>query len=307
MSSQYYDLTLKGILKDVPKRFFKIITGFEEATFLDVQFPSVKYRQVDLLVERPDKTLLHIELQSYNDSDMDWRMLDYFIMISRSLKRIPEQLLLYVGEEKLLMGNGFGFESLQFKYRAMDIREINGRELLNSGDLRDVILSILCTMDDVDGTIKGILARSSQLPPEEIKSYILELSNLSRLRRLDEIVEKEVKDMPVVIDTSKDRLYLRGKQEGLLEGQRKGLLDGLVEGKREGLLEGLVEGQRKGLVEGQRKGLLEGIEGMLEIKYGPAGLKLMASVKKLRAVQKLERFKELIKTSKTIDELREFF
>ncbi|MBF0337047.1 MAG: flagellar biosynthesis/type III secretory pathway protein, partial [Nitrospirae bacterium] len=77
MSSQYYDLTLKGILKDVPKRFFKIITGFEEATFLDVQFPSVKYRQVDLLVERPDKTLLHIELQSYNDSDMDWRMLDY--------------------------------------------------------------------------------------------------------------------------------------------------------------------------------------------------------------------------------------
>ncbi len=194
-----------------------------------------------------------------------------------------------------MMGNGFGFESLQFKYRAMDIREINGRELLNSGDLRDVILSILCTMDDVDGTIKGILARSSQLPPEEIKSYILELSNLSRLRRLDEIVEKEVKDMPVVIDTSKDRLYLRGKQEGLLEGQR------------EGLLEGLAEGQRKGLVEGQRKGLLEGIEGMLEIKYGPAGLELMASVKKLRAVQKLERFKELIKTSKTIDELREFF
>ncbi|MBF0317860.1 MAG: hypothetical protein HQL04_06760 [Nitrospirae bacterium] len=101
--------------------------------------------------------------------------------------------------------------------------------------------------------------------------------------------------MPVIIDASRDRLYLRGKHEGLLEGQRKGLLDGLA------------EGERKGLAEGQRKGLLEGIEGMLEIKYGHAGLELMASVKKLRSIEEMEGFKELIKTSKTVDELRGFF
>ncbi|KJU86613.1 hypothetical protein MBAV_001187, partial [Candidatus Magnetobacterium bavaricum] len=153
--------------------------------------------------------------------------------------------MLYVGDEKLKMGKGIGFENLQFKYRVMDIREINSSELLNSDDLRDVLLSILCKTDDVNGTIKEILTRSSQLQPEERKSYLLELSKLSRLRGLDEIIEKEVKDMPVIIDASKDRLYLRGKHEGLVEGQRKGL----VEGQRKGL----VEGQRKGLVEGQRK------------------------------------------------------
>ncbi|KJU81421.1 hypothetical protein MBAV_006386, partial [Candidatus Magnetobacterium bavaricum] len=56
-----------------------------------------------------------------------------------------------------------------------------------------------------------------------------------------------------------------------------------------------------------RKGLLEGIEGMLEIKYGPAGLEIMPSVKKLRAIEEMEGFKDLIKTSKTVDELRGFF
>ncbi|KJU83773.1 hypothetical protein MBAV_004031, partial [Candidatus Magnetobacterium bavaricum] len=43
--AQYYDVTLKSILKELPKRFFKILTGFEFARFLDVQLPFVEYRQ----------------------------------------------------------------------------------------------------------------------------------------------------------------------------------------------------------------------------------------------------------------------
>ncbi|MBF0345873.1 MAG: hypothetical protein HQL06_16795 [Nitrospirae bacterium] len=74
------------------------------------------------------------------------------------------------------------------------------------------------------------------------------------------------------------------------------------------LIKGQIEGERKGIikgrVEGKLEGLLEGIEGMLEIKYGPAGLEIMASVKELMSIERLEEFKELLKTSKTIDELR---
>ncbi|MBF0336889.1 MAG: hypothetical protein HQL05_03575, partial [Nitrospirae bacterium] len=62
--TQEYDITLKSILKDVPKRFFNMLTGFEDAKFLDVQFPSVRYRQPDLLMDLPDNSLWHFEIQS---------------------------------------------------------------------------------------------------------------------------------------------------------------------------------------------------------------------------------------------------
>ncbi|MBF0537642.1 MAG: hypothetical protein HQL03_05220 [Nitrospirae bacterium] len=59
-----YDLTLKTILKDIPKRFFKMVTGFEDARFLDVQLPFVEYRQPDLIMDMPDGSLWHFEIQS---------------------------------------------------------------------------------------------------------------------------------------------------------------------------------------------------------------------------------------------------
>ncbi|MBF0342742.1 MAG: hypothetical protein HQL06_00790 [Nitrospirae bacterium] len=273
-----YDLTLKAILKDVPKRFFKIITGFEEARFLDVQFPSIKYRQPDLLMELPDNSLWHLELQSHNDSKMDWRMLDYFSMIHQQCKKTPKQLLLYVGDKKLRMGKGI-LESLKFRYHTMDIREINCFDLQDSDDLGDVLLSILCRTEDANATVRGIVSRSSHLLAKERETYVLELLNLSRLRGLVDTTKKEVENMPVMIDVSNDTLYLEGTRKGLLEGKR----------------------------EGKREGLLEGIEGMLEIKYGAVGLKIMASVKKLESIEKMEKFKEFIKTSKTLDELRGFF
>ncbi|MBF0608270.1 MAG: Rpn family recombination-promoting nuclease/putative transposase [Magnetococcales bacterium] len=80
-----------------------------------------------------------------------------------------------------------------------------------------------------------------------------------------------------------------------------------IKGQLEGERQGIIKGRAEGRAEGKLDGLLEGIEGMLEIKYGTAGLEIMVHVKELRSVEKLEEFKVLIKTSKTLDELRGFF
>ncbi|MBF0607192.1 MAG: hypothetical protein SFH39_10920 [Candidatus Magnetobacterium sp. LHC-1] len=47
--------------------------------------------------------------------------------------------------------------------------------------------------------------------------------------------------MPVIIDASKDRLYLKGKHDGLVDGVLEGYRRGLIEGKCEGLLKALRE------------------------------------------------------------------
>ncbi|MBF0607858.1 MAG: hypothetical protein HQL61_09965 [Magnetococcales bacterium] len=275
---QTYDITLKSILKDVPKQFFRMITGFDDARFLDTHFPSVKSRHPDLLMDMPDGSLWHFEIQAQNDVSMDWRMHDYFSMIYQEFQRPPNQVLIYVGDDNLRMGKGLDFKNLKYNYTVWDMREIDCSALSNSEDLSDVILSILCKTDDVIGTLRNILTRALHLEEDALNTYILELFNLSRLRGLSEIVKKEVKSMPVTIDLTKDALYLEGEQKGKYEG----------------------------LIEGQRKGLLMGIKGMLDIKYDVVGLEIMPSVNKLMSIEKMEMFEELIKRSKTIDELKGF-
>ncbi|WP_420266956.1 hypothetical protein [Candidatus Magnetominusculus dajiuhuensis] len=35
-----FDLTLKDLLKDIPVKFLKILTGYEDGKFLDIQLPN---------------------------------------------------------------------------------------------------------------------------------------------------------------------------------------------------------------------------------------------------------------------------
>ncbi|MBI5747947.1 MAG: hypothetical protein HZA00_02400 [Nitrospinae bacterium] len=45
---QRYDKTLKELLKTIPHKLLKLLTGFEDGIFLDVQFPEIKSREPDL-------------------------------------------------------------------------------------------------------------------------------------------------------------------------------------------------------------------------------------------------------------------
>ncbi|MBF0402503.1 hypothetical protein [Candidatus Magnetominusculus xianensis] len=248
----------------------KLLTGFETVNQIDVQFPEIKYRQPDLVLELPDNSIFHVELQSDNDNNMDCRELDYCCMIYCKLRKNIRQVVLYVGNSKMNMRNEVKLQDLVFSFKTIDVREMDCNYLMESNDPGDVVLSILCKMEDADISIKGILTRLVELPESYREGYILKLLNLSRLRNLTTTVKREVEKMPVTIDITKDELYLNGEQRGKLEG------------------------------------LNEGIEGMLEIKYGPIGLELMNIVRRIDAVERLEEFKELIKKAVSIDDLKGF-
>lgn len=69
----------------------------------------------------------------------------------------------------------------------------------------------------------------------------------------------------------------------------------------EGRAEGLAEGEEKGL----REGLLEGIVLALEAKFGAAGLKLKAKVKRLKDIAELRRLAHFIKGAQNVAEVRQ--
>src|SRR3989338_6362332 len=127
---QRYDKTLKEILKTIPHKLLKLLTGFEDGIFLDVQFSEIKSREPDLLVELPNGSIFHLELQSGNEEMMIWRMHEYYSLIHRQYRREPEQVVLYVGDEPLHMENEIVLKNLTYRCRIMDMREINCSELL---------------------------------------------------------------------------------------------------------------------------------------------------------------------------------
>ncbi|MBF0336883.1 MAG: hypothetical protein HQL05_03545 [Nitrospirae bacterium] len=108
--------------------------------------PDMKLKQPDLLAEISNGRLFQIEFQLVNDKDMALRMLRNYAWLSLHYGRGLEQVVLYVGNPVLKMPNSVKSKQLAFKYTLRDMREIKSRQLLESTNPGDMVLSILGKM-----------------------------------------------------------------------------------------------------------------------------------------------------------------
>ncbi|WP_052566812.1 hypothetical protein [Candidatus Magnetobacterium casense] len=293
---QKYDIVLKDIVKDAPRRFLKLLTGYDTGKFIDIQFPDIQIREVDILIELPDSNIAHIEMQSSNDSDMLGRMYLYSGFIYNQYKKLPLQIVLYIGNKPLNMKSSMKFKRIKYSYELIDARTLDGNQLIDSDDPDDIILAILCRFDDADVMIKRILAKLYRLQPRKRENYIRKFLYLAGLRNLAAKVKQEVLNMPITIDLDEYEFF----KDIFTKGELKGRQEGELKGRQEGELKGRQEGELKG----ELKGKLEGIEGMLEIKYGPEGLELMDMLRGIDKVDRLDEFRALIKRSTSVAQLR---
>jgi hypothetical protein len=93
---QEYDVALKVLLQSQATRTISDLTGTAIAKWLDVELPKVQNLRLDLLGETVDDGLVHLELQSGNDSAMPLRMAEYCLGVFRLFGRFPQQVLLYL-------------------------------------------------------------------------------------------------------------------------------------------------------------------------------------------------------------------
>ncbi|WP_156033232.1 hypothetical protein [Candidatus Magnetobacterium casense] len=297
---QKFDIALKDIIKDVPGTFLKLLTGYETGKFIDVQFPDIQLREADIVIEAPDGEIIHIEIQSTNDAIMLERMYLYSAFIYNQHKRLPIQIVLYVGNKPLNMKHSMGAGLINYAYRLIDIRNFDGDPLIDSNDPNDNVLAILCKTKDTDATIRRVLAKFSLLSPREMENYIRKLLYLAGLGNLAYKVKQEVLNMPITIDLDEYEIF----KDVFVKGELKGRMEGRLEGRMEGRMEGRLEGRLEGRQEGRLEGALKGIEGMLEIKYGPEGLELMEMVRGIDKIDRLDEFREHIKQSASVAQLR---
>ena len=215
-----YDRTLRELFHTVPKTLIKLVVGKE---ILDISFPKVEERRVDLLARLEDGTLFHLEIQSTNDNSMPIRMLNYATLIYQSYHELPKQLVLYVGDRDIDIKNNLDFENLRYTYEVKDIKEFDCSMLIESDDISDNIIAVLCDIKDIDKLFKKLREKVLGLENKKREDYLRKFFYLLRLRPdiQTKLKEKNIEElpMPFVIEKERDPLYLDGVEAGLKEGK----------------------------------------------------------------------------------------
>ena len=121
----------------IPNCSIRELTGTTIAKWLNVELPKVQNLRLDLLGESVDGSLVHLELQSGNDTNMPLRMAEYCLGVFRLYGKFPRQILLYVGRAPLRMDSELRSADLRYRYRAVDVRDLDGDRLLESEDIGD--------------------------------------------------------------------------------------------------------------------------------------------------------------------------
>ena len=215
-----YDKTLRELFQDIPYKLIEMLTKQGIKKVLDSHFPQVEEREADLVVELENGDIFHLEIQSVNDSYMPKRMLYYFLLIDKVYKKIPIQMVLYVGNENNRIANGLDFKNLKYNYQVVNIKEIDCKELLESDSINDNIIAILCNVKDSSQFFNRINQKLVNLNNKERENYLRKLIILSRLRpKIYDDLENFYKEqkMPFIIEAKNDPLYHKGWNEAWSE------------------------------------------------------------------------------------------
>ncbi len=237
------DIALKDIFEEIPQRLSKILAPAPIKELLPTNFPSTELR-VDFLARLEDDSILHIEFQSFNDPNMPFRMLRYYLAIWERYPSSPiKQLLVYVGNRKLRMKSRLRIRNLTFSYEILDIRQIDCKVLLESPDPMDRLLACLCKVEDEVYLIEKLIKTMEGMNEEERKDYLLKALTLTELRpNLRIKLTEEVRHMPIVVRPEDIRLPKEKLKKDILYRL------GLGEGKQIGLEEGLLKSAQDMLI-----------------------------------------------------------
>jgi predicted transposase YdaD len=225
MKNVKIDISLRDVISNLPTKFIKLLTGNRGKKLLDSSLPDVKDKKADLVVLMEDNSIFHLELQSYNDINMPFRMLEYYLLLREKYKNYKiNQMCLYVGDKPVNMKNYIKEKNLNFSYTLKDIKELNCEELLNSSEFEDKLLAVLCDIKESDRYINGIIKELLKLNENKRKDAIKKLLSFSRYRpKINDKLIKKLKEeiMPLTIDLKQDPYYKQGLKRGLEEGIQK--------------------------------------------------------------------------------------
>jgi predicted transposase YdaD len=258
-----YDKVIRENLEDalpgLIEKVLKIETVYTEELPDDLQF--TKERKPDLLKKVKDIDeniyILHIEFQTGNSKNMAFRMVEYFIMLTRRYKLPVRQYVIYMGRKKLSMKGELDLQRLHFSYDLLDLSTVDYHLLLHSEKPAEMALAVLCDFGKEDPaavitriTTEVIRSSKDELERQQRKN---QLRILLQLRKLAPENIQIMESVSTFFKKENDFLYCMGKNEGKMEGK----MEGKQEGEKAGIEKGKQEGREESKAELVKKLLLQ--------------------------------------------------
>ncbi len=226
-----YDTTLKELLQAGVPGLWRVL-GLEPPTeVLTVEFPSVRMRRPDFVARFDQGAIIDLEVQGDNDGVMEWRELEYYQLIFRQMHQPPMQIVLYFGAEPITMKNSIVFESLQFRYRLIDLRWLNTDYFFESGSPADSVLVVLTSEGGEPKNIKRIVQELGKLPENEQLDWFEKLMILSGVRGVEQLVREEAHKMGISLDIRDNLFYKEAFAAGHEDGVEQGIEQGIEKGE----------------------------------------------------------------------------
>jgi hypothetical protein len=138
------------------------------------------------------------------------------------------------------MAGALSGPNVSFDCRIVDIREIDGERLLASQQVGDNVIAVLAHVQDQRATVRHILGRIAAAEAAERDRALTGLLLLAGLRKLEEVIEREASQMPLLDDIMDNKVLgpkIRKAQEQAREvGRDQGWEQGLHDGESAVLL-----------------------------------------------------------------------
>ncbi|MEO1513649.1 MAG: hypothetical protein AAFV95_01510 [Bacteroidota bacterium] len=179
----------------------------------------------ELHLEDGGQMLLHVDFQTRRDPTMLYRMAEYHGLVFKKYRLPIQHLVIYLG-----MGKFGGNQQLQQKeifqgFELLNLYELDVERLLTQESPQAVILALLADFKgrSTEVVLRAIILRLKTIchSNSELRKYLTQLTILSRLRKLEDVVPKMINSMPIHYDIETDGLYIRGMKKGLAKGMEK--------------------------------------------------------------------------------------
>lgn len=307
---------LQGYFEDFILFFFPQAHGEIEWTrgfeFLDNELQQVVRdaelgrRLVDKLVKIYLRSgseawvLVHIEVQSQEESEFAQRMFVYHYRIYDRYKRRVASLAVLGDERASWRPNQFGYQlfgcEVGFRFPVVKLLDYQQQwSALESS--RNPFATV------VMAHLKAQETRSDRLRRKEWKWALTRRLYEQGYEREDVINLFQFIDWVMSLPQELEQQF----EQELLQYEEERRMPYISSIERIGIQRGIEQGLQQGLQQGIRQGLLKGIELGLRRRFGTEGLGILPEISSVQDVNLLEAILEGLETVNTLDELRQLY
>lgn len=204
--------------------------------------------------------LLHLEFQTVVDSEMPYRMLEYYALLLRKYRLPVRQVVVQINQPANPADARLQTSVLQFQYEVVNLRDIDCQLFLQSEQPEEVLMAVLANFGSIDPgrVVSWVLERLNELTQSRgyrFQRYANQLLVLSKLRNLEYETFKLLEAMPISLGIDIEDMYIyqlaksKFYQQGIERGTEMGVEQGLERGIETGIEKGIEQGEREQKVE----------------------------------------------------------